>query len=252
MTGIKKRSPTNKEFKKNFENFASKRMKKGHLSDSQERKAEDNTLEEGILVRIHRKKLYKNGWEVKVGTGKDAKTYMCSYDNGVVDIPESTETKEYYVPKKKTKVEVSIDKKTKIYKIIKIQTQGKNTSTLYKKLLKISTDNDENSKDKPKASLEISDTAVNIKSNNVVITDDEDNEIDLIKSNETLDEVKKNQTEAITKLETVSKKSDEAEEEIKSLLSRIEILEAKLSEAEDSDSETEDSDSENKESDNDS
>lgn len=247
MTGTKRRSPTNKEFKKNFENFASKRMKKGHLNDSQERKSGDNTLEEGILVRIHRKKLYKNGWEVKVGTGKDAKTYMCSYDNGVVDIPDSTETKQYYIPKKKIKVEVSIDKKTKIYKITKIKTQSKNTATLYKKLLKISTNNDENSSEKSKTSLEISDNSINIKSNNVTITDEDDNEIDLIESNKKLNKVEEDHEETKTKLKTVSEESTETKEKIELLLNRIEILETKLNEKENENSEddsSENSDSE--------
>lgn len=244
MTGTKKRSPTNKEFKKNFENFASKRMKKGHLNDSQERKSGDNTLEEGILVKIHRKKLYKNGWEVKVGTGKDAKTYMCSYDNGIVDIPDSTETKNYYIPKQKTKVEVSIDKKTKIYKITKIKTNGKNTGTLYKKILKISTDNDENSKDKPKASLEISDKIIKMKSENVIITDDDDNEIDLIESNDKLNKVEEDHNETKTKLESVSKESTETKEKVDMLLNRIEILEAKLAKANSEDEDSEDENSE--------
>ena len=48
-------SPTNKKFKTHFENFASEKVKKGHLGKG-ERDSEDTTIKEGTLIRIQRKK----------------------------------------------------------------------------------------------------------------------------------------------------------------------------------------------------
>ena len=44
MTGIRKRSPTNKEFKTNFQGLASTKTKKGHLNNQEKKLTLDNTI----------------------------------------------------------------------------------------------------------------------------------------------------------------------------------------------------------------
>ena len=94
----KKFSPTNKKFKKHFEDFAATKPKKGHLG-SGERDNDETAIKVGKLVRIHRAKLYGRGWEVKI----DNKTYMCTYGDNVIMIPKSTVTEKYFIPKKPLK-----------------------------------------------------------------------------------------------------------------------------------------------------
>lgn len=211
MTGIRKRSPTNKEFKTNFQGLASTKTKKGHLNNQQEKKPSDNAKENGILVRIHKNKLYENGWEVKVGTGNEAVTYMCSYGDAVLYIPESTLTGKYYVPKQKTEVEVTIDKKSKIYTITKINTLNKKPIALYENNLTISTNTNTDTNSNVTTSIEVSNDSVNIKSDNVTITDSNNNKIDLVAT----------QT-------TTAQQIIDLKEQNQSLLERIEILENKV------------------------
>lgn len=185
MSGIRKRSPTNKEFKTNFQGLASTKTKKGHLT-SQERESDDVAREYGTLIRIHKNKMYENGWEVQVGTDKDAVTYMCSYQSSVLYIPDSTETDSYYVPKQKTQVEVNIDKKSKIYTIVKINSLNKTPIALYENNLTISTNTNEDTNKDVKASIEVSNESITLKSNNIVIKDSDNNKINLVESNKNL------------------------------------------------------------------
>lgn len=203
MTGIRKRSPTNKEFKTNFQGLASTRTKKGHLTN-QEKKASDNAVETGTLIRISKEKLYENGWEVQVGTDSDAVTYMCSYGDGVLYLPDSTETDVYYIPKEKTEVELVIDKQTKIYTITKINTLNKKPIALYENKLTISTNTNTNTNSDVNTSIEVSNNSVNINSDIVTITDSQNNQVDLVESQKKVD----------------------------SLLERIQILEDKIEEIE--------------------
>lgn len=220
MTGIRKRSPTNKEFKTNFQGLAGTRTKKGHLN-SQERKSDDVSRETGTLIRIHKKKLYENGWEVQVGTDKDAKTYMCSYQSGVLYIPDSTETEEYYVPKQKTQVEVDIDKKSQIYTIVKINSLNKKPIALYDSNLTISTDTNENTNKDVQASIEVSTKSINLKSDTVTVTDSNNNKIDLVKSNENLNNLQEEVTNLKEKnkieISTLNEEKDKTNEKISSL-----------------------------------
>lgn len=219
MTGIKKRSPTNKEFKTNFQKLASTATKKGHLTD-QTKKADDNAVEIGTLVRIVRDKMYENGWEVKVGTGSESKTYMCSYGDGVLCIPESTVTDQYLVPKEKTEVEVSIDKKSKIYTIKKIKTNNTKPIALYDDLLTISTNTNTNTNGNVSASIEVSNDSVNLKTNSVKITSDNE-EIDLVKSHKTVKSLSEENESVQKELKALKNEKDALWERIESLESRL-------------------------------
>ena len=120
MVDSKRYSPTIKRFQEHTKNFVEGKTKKGHLTD-EDRKADDHKREEGILKRVIINKIRSNGWEVKV----DKKTYMCTYGDNIIYLPPYTKTKEYYIPKSKCKVEVNIDKKSKIYTITKINDENK-------------------------------------------------------------------------------------------------------------------------------
>lgn len=220
MTGIRKRSPTNKEFKTNFQGLAGTRTKKGHLN-SQERESDDVSRETGTLIRIHKKKLYEDGWEVQVGTDKDAKTYMCSYQSGVLYIPDSTETDEYYVPKQKTQVEVNIDKKSKIYTIVKINSLNKKPIALFEDNLTISTNTNENTNSDVEASIEVSTKSITLKSDNVVVLDSNDNKIDLVESNKDLNELKKDVSDFkeknVIEITTLNEEKEKTQNEISNL-----------------------------------
>ena len=249
MTGIKQRSPTNKEFKTNFQGLAATRVKKGHLNNTQERKPGDSETEEGVLKRINRKKLYDNGWEVEVGTGKDVKKYMCSYAGNVVYIPDSTVTKEYFVPKGKVKVDVQIDKKNKIYSITKIKTNNKTPATLFQDKLKIAVDTDEN-KSSTNASVELSKQNINLTAKSVVIStgeDDDDEDIDLLEDNKNIKEELSNQKKqndtVQSQIKDLSDKVDKKDAQITDLLKRIEILEGD-SESDDEEDDDKDENSE--------
>lgn len=117
MVDSKRYDPTITRFQKHTKSFVSGKTKKGHLNN-EERKEGDVINEEGILVRIDKKQIQGKGWEVEV----DKKKYKCSYyGNSFLFLPNCTETDTYYIPKKECKVEISIDKKSKIYTITKIK-----------------------------------------------------------------------------------------------------------------------------------
>ena len=123
MVSQKRYMPTNKRFQDHTKMFVGTKTKKGHLNA--EDKEKENTLTEGTLVRVLKAKIYEDGWEVRVGKSKTAKTYMCSYGDNIMYLPESNETELYYVPKHECSVQVSIDTKTKLYFITKINDPNK-------------------------------------------------------------------------------------------------------------------------------
>ena len=117
MVDSKRYDPTITRFQKHTKSFVSGKTKKGHL-ENEDREAGDVVNEEGVLVRIIKKDIQGKGWEVEV----DKKKYKCSYyGNSFLFLPNCTETDTYYIPKKECKVEISIDKKSKIYTITKIK-----------------------------------------------------------------------------------------------------------------------------------
>lgn len=115
MVDSKRYDPSIKRFQEHTQSFVSGKTKKGHLSKD-ERTANDHKKLDGVLKRVHKNKLYERGWEVYV----DKKKYMCTYGDNIIYLPPYTETEEYYIPKKKCKVQITVDEKTKIYTIIRI------------------------------------------------------------------------------------------------------------------------------------
>lgn len=202
MVGIKKRSPTNKEFRTHFQDFASTQTKKGHLNNtSQKSKIGKET---GVIIRILKDKIYENGWEVKVGTGNESKKYMCSIDSSILYMPKSTITDKYYIPEQKTEVEISIDTKSQIYSITKIKSTDTIPLALYDGVLTISTNTNTDTNSSVTSSIKLSDTSIDIISDKVQITDSNNNQVDLIDLHSqviTLSQEKEALWEKINKLE---------------------------------------------------
>jgi len=111
---LKNFNPTNKNFTTNFRQIANPELRKGHLNE------QDKTtyFAEGTILRINKRKVYSDGWEVLA----DKKTYNCTYEpDGMIILPEYTDTENYYVPKKENnKCEVLINENEKKYRITNI------------------------------------------------------------------------------------------------------------------------------------
>ena len=122
MVSQKRYMPTNKRFQDHTKMFVGTKTKKGHLGGDKEK---DKSLSEGVLVKVIKEKRYEDGWEVRIGKSKDVKTYMCYYGDNIMYLPEYNETDLYYVPKHECKVWVSIDSKTGVRFITKINDPNK-------------------------------------------------------------------------------------------------------------------------------
>ena len=230
MDNVHRRTPTNKEFKTNFQGLASTKAKKGHLND-QERKKDDKQSTEGTLKRILISKIDDNGWEVVVGKGTDTHTYNCVNPLGGLLIPESelSTNKLYYVPKNKTVVEVDIDKKSHIYTITRIRGQQIPLASFHDKLY-LSVDSNTKTNKDVNAEITMSKDDITLQADSVKVKDNDDNEIDLLEENA-------QQKDDISSLQ----------EENKSLLSRIEILEEQVSSLQSEDDEEEDNENQGEE-----
>lgn len=226
-------SPTNKKFKSHFENFASDRVKKGHLSKN-ERDSDDTSIQTGILKRIDRKKLYDKGWEVEI----DKKTYHCSYAGNVMAIPPSTMTDMYYVPKKKCEVEVQIDKVSKVYSITKIKDVNLTPIALYEDVVKISANTNTNTNKKNTASISISKTGIKLEGN-IGVTNNIAVEGDITATNierlenkvKTLEEESKDNSD----IEALQKEISELKKQIADLQATTEDVETEEGETEEGD-----------------
>ena len=128
MVQSKSYTPTNKRFKRYFQDIAATKKKKGHLSQA-EREQEDVVAEKGELKRIIKAKFKEDGWVVDVGTGDNKKTYNCVNGTGEWNIPESIESNLYYTPKEVTVVDVLLDNVSKIYTITRIRSLDKTIIT---------------------------------------------------------------------------------------------------------------------------
>lgn len=184
---INRRNTTNKKFKDTFENLASTEMTKGRLR-KKKRSPDDNQVVEGILKYIIIDKIDLDGWIVEVGNAPDTFSYACYNAQGGMWIPDSTVTNNRYVPKKKTKVEISIDKYTKIYKINRIITDAKIPLASFGNTLYIS--NDTNTKNnKANAAIQIGQEAISLIADELVIQSGEQ-EIDLVNSYNQIQDLK--------------------------------------------------------------
>lgn len=186
MVSQKRYMPTNKRFQDHTKMFVGTKTKKGHLNGKEEEK--DKTLVEGTLVRIIKQKIYEEGWEVKVGKDSNAKTYMCSYGDNIMYLPDCTETEMYYVPKQECSVQVSIDENTKMYFIMKINDPTKQPISIMNDNISIQSNGTgglEITSDMVQTTGELSsDTDVTVKTNDV--------QISLKEVGEQVDDLKKN------------------------------------------------------------
>jgi len=181
MGAMKKNRYTNKEFKDNFVNLASNKVKLGHLT--QKRDVGDNQVVEGILKQIIKDKIETDGWLVEVGNGKNKSTYKCS-NTDPFNIPPSTETKTMYVPIKKVKVEFIMDKFNKIYTITRMITNRKIPLSLYNDQLQISVDNNNKTNGDVRARIGVSKQTINLTAESIVVQNLDEEKIDLIEAHQ--------------------------------------------------------------------
>lgn len=120
MVNSKRYDPTITRFQKHTKSFVSGKTKKGHLNKDEEREG-DVLKEEGTLVKVDKNNFDGKGWLVKV----DNKQIWCTYGDNIVYLPPCNLVGSYYVPKDKCPVEVSIDKKSKINTITRINDENK-------------------------------------------------------------------------------------------------------------------------------
>lgn len=217
----KRVTPTNKKFKKHFEDFASSKPKKGHLGKG-ERENDETAIKVGTLIRINRNKIYDRGWEVQV----DGKTYMCTYMDNVVMIPDSTVTKKYYIPKKRTKVEIQMDKVSHIYTIIRIQSDNTTPIALYNDNLTIASDTNTKTNKKKQAKISLTSNNVSISAKNMSV--DSDLTIDGNVSADNITKIEKTTTDNTKNIKSNT-------EDIASLMDRVKILEDKTKSSTDGD-----------------
>ena len=225
MVDSKRYNPTITRFQKHTKNFVSGKTKKGHLNDD-ERDPGDYIKEEGTLVRISKKNIRGKGWEVKV----DNKVYKCSYyGNSFLFLPNCTEDNDYYLPKKEYKVEVSIDKKSKIYTITKIK--GLKLSS-NEQLISIIEGDKINIQGGKKTSVEVGQEETSITGDKVNIQGGEDSSI-------TMENGKTSVTGSISvegdvKLDTSEEEGLPDEISVKALYKKVQIIEEKISDNDDS------------------
>lgn len=144
-------TPTNKYFRNKFQDFASTKTKKGHLDNSDDKEG-TKTLT-GTLIKVSKQKMYDDGWLVETSDGKQ---YWCSYGDGVIALPESTESAQYYVPKKKVQVEINVDEDNKIYILTRLKDPNKKPIALYSDKLEISTNTNTDTNKDNTAKIEVS------------------------------------------------------------------------------------------------
>lgn len=150
-------TPTNKYFRNKFQDFASTKTKKGHLNNQGDEEGAKKLT--GVLIKIDRKKIYSNGWLVET---TDKKQYWCSYGDGVLCLPDVTESDSYYTPKKKIEVEISIDEDNKVYTLTRLKDPNKKPIALYSDKLELSVNTNEETNKDNKAKIEVSKNDVKI------------------------------------------------------------------------------------------
>lgn len=108
-------NPSNKKFVDNFQKLSGFKSRKGHLTTQDK----DSYFQEGTITKIIKDKVYLNGWEVKLDNNK---VKWCTYEpDGMIILPEYTETSKYFVPKKDhNKCQVLINESEKKYRIVNI------------------------------------------------------------------------------------------------------------------------------------
>lgn len=214
----KNRKYTHKEFKDNFVDLASNSTKKGHLT-SQSRNAGDIQFIDGILKQIVKSRIDSDGWIVEVGDKSDKQSYKCTNPNPLI-IPDSTETETMYIPKKKVKVKISIDKKSHVYNIVNID-DGDNQVSLakYRNTLYVSVDNNTKNNTSSNAVITMTNNSINLDAKSITISNGDD-EINLMETQQNQSQQIQNLQdenallrEKITNIETQLKEEKEEDDE---------------------------------------
>lgn len=177
-----KRKYTNKHFKDNFVDLASNQVKTGHLTNEAKKDGKDETIE-GTLKHILKDRIDSNGWIVEVGTGKQKTQYKCTNPQWTLSMPDSTETETMYVPKTKTRVEFTRNKKTKINTITRV-IGGKSPFSNYQGTLKISIDENDKTNQNVNASITVTADEIELGAKSVVLSAN-GQKTDLVKTQET-------------------------------------------------------------------
>lgn len=201
---------TNKEFKDRFEKLASTDVIKGHLTN-QKRSPGDSQTVKGVLKHVIRERIDTNGWIVTVGSDKDKSDYSCTNPQWSTTLPSSTITPTLYVPKEKTEVEISLDKKNKIYTILRVISGNVNPFGLYQDTLTVSINQNEKTNGDVNAEVTMTKETINMVADAIVVQDNNNNQINLIEnSNEQ------------------SQKIEELQQQNSDLRNRIQIIEQQL------------------------
>lgn len=167
MGAIQHRKYTNKHFKDNFVDLASTGVKKGHLTNQQQNK-EGSEILEGYLKYVIIDRIDTNGWIVEVGSGSDKTKYSCTNPQWTLTLPDSTKTDKKYVPKYKTRVEFSADKKHKKYIISRV-IGGKSSLSNYQDMLKISIDQNEKTNTNVNAEIKVTKNNIELGAQNITL-----------------------------------------------------------------------------------
>lgn len=158
MVDSKRYDPTITRFQRHTKSFVSGKTKKGHITTGE--REGDVVKETGTLVKININKIYEKGWEVKVGN----QTLQCTYGDNIVYLPDCTRNGSFYIPKKECKVEVSIDKKSKINTITRINDPNKKPISMMNNEISIQGNGE--------ASLTIEEDTTTIKGDNLSVEGD--------------------------------------------------------------------------------
>ena len=125
MVNSKRYNPSNKRFQKHTQSFVEGKTMKGHLVDGE--KKGDKYKTTGELVKVNKNDLSGTGWYVKV----EKKTLKCNYGDNIYYLPPYTEQGDWYFPKSKCEVEVSVDERSKIFTITKIKDSRRQPFAMY-------------------------------------------------------------------------------------------------------------------------
>lgn len=169
MVDSKRYNPSNKRFQEHTKHFVEGTTLKGHLN-SQDDKNKNKYKTNGELIRVVKAKIYENGWECKV----DKKKINCNYGDNIIYLPPCKSTELYYIPTSKCEVEISIDEKSKIHTITKINDPNKLPISLTNEGVTLEGDGD--------ASLQVAKDTVEI-SGNVQISGEVQDDITINTSN---------------------------------------------------------------------
>lgn len=132
MVDSKRYNPSNKRFQKHTQSFVEGKTMKGNLN--QGKKDKNSYKIDGVLVKVNKNALNEDGWYVQV----EKKVIRCTYGDNIIYLPPYTENGDWYMPKSKCEVEVSINEKSNINTITKMKDPKKQPITMNNDGIKLS------------------------------------------------------------------------------------------------------------------